>query len=90
MNWLLRKAEKGFGIDLFLKDEKKEIHLSQSFAMKHVEKFTKLTPRHFSWNHPTGACLTCGKSEVLSFRDDLVFLIRSDYRKRCSKALESS
>ena len=59
---------------IYFEDEKKEIHLSQSFACETCgEIYPKLTPRHFSWNHPTGACLTCGGlGEVLSFRDDLV------------------
>ena len=57
-----------------LGEEKKEIHLSQSLACEACGAvYPKLTPRHFSWNHPTGACLSCdGLGEVLSFREDMV------------------
>ena len=59
---------------LDLGSEKKEIHLSQSLACETCGAvYPKLTPRHFSWNHPMGACFTCdGLGEVLSFREDLV------------------
>lgn len=51
-----------------------EIFLSQSFACEKCGKtYPALTPRHFSWNHPDGACETCGGlGQVLSFREDLV------------------
>lgn len=51
-----------------------EIFLSQSFACEECGKtYPTLTPRHFSWNHPDGACETCdGLGQVLSFREDLV------------------
>jgi excinuclease ABC subunit A len=39
----------------------REIHLSQSLACEICgDVFDKLTPRHFSFNHPEGACPTCG------------------------------
>ena len=55
-------------------EKNKEIHLSQSFACESCGTvYPKLTPRHFSWNHPTGACSTCdGLGEVLSFKEELV------------------
>ncbi|MFW5883553.1 MAG: excinuclease ABC subunit UvrA, partial [Verrucomicrobiota bacterium] len=37
------------------------------------ETFEPLTPRAFSWNHPEGACPTCGGlGETLQFREDLI------------------
>ena len=56
------------------RDQKKEINLSQSLACESCGTvYPKLTPRHFSWNHPSGACATCdGIGDVLSFREDLV------------------
>ena len=55
-------------------DKSKKIHLSQSFACESCGTvYPKLTPRHFSWNHPIGACSTCdGLGEVLSFKEELV------------------
>ena len=55
-------------------DKNKIIHLSQSFACESCGTvYPKLTPRHFSWNHPMGACSTCdGLGEVLSFKEELV------------------
>ena len=55
-------------------EQKKEIHLSQTLACESCGTvYPKLTPRHFSWNHPSGACATCdGIGDVLSFREDLV------------------
>ena len=55
-------------------EQKKEINLSQSLACESCGTvYPKLTPRHFSWNHPSGACSTCdGIGDVLSFREDLV------------------
>lgn len=52
----------------------KEIFLSQSYACEQCGKtYPAVTPRHFSWNHPDGACETCGGlGQVLSFREDLV------------------
>jgi excinuclease ABC subunit A len=51
-----------------------EIFLSQSYACEECGKtYPTVTPRHFSWNHPDGACETCGGlGQVLSFREDLV------------------
>jgi excinuclease ABC subunit A len=55
-------------------DEKREINLSQSLACESCGTvYPKLTPRHFSWNHPSGACKTCdGLGDVLSFKEELV------------------
>ncbi|NBU86652.1 MAG: excinuclease ABC subunit A, partial [Verrucomicrobia bacterium] len=57
-----------------LGNEKKEINLSQSLACESCGTvYPKLTPRHFSWNHPSGACKTCdGLGDVLSFKEELV------------------
>jgi excinuclease ABC subunit A len=57
-----------------LGNEKKEIKLSQSLACESCGTvYPKLTPRHFSWNHPSGACKTCdGLGDVLSFKEELV------------------
>ncbi|HBJ60570.1 MAG TPA: excinuclease ABC subunit A [Opitutae bacterium] len=51
-----------------------ELFLSQSYACEQCgATYPTLTPRHFSWNHPDGACKRCGGlGEVLSFREDLV------------------
>lgn len=51
-----------------------EIFLSQSYACGECGKtYPTVTPRHFSWNHPDGACETCGGlGQVLSFREELV------------------
>ena len=51
-----------------------EVFLSQSFACEKCgSNYPTLTPRHFSWNHPDGACEKCGGlGQVLSFREDLV------------------
>jgi excinuclease ABC subunit A len=53
---------------------KNEINLSQSLSCEKCGVvYPKLTPRHFSWNHPSGACKTCdGLGEVLTFREELV------------------
>ena len=55
-------------------DDKREINLSQSLACESCGSvYPKLTPRHFSWNHPSGACKTCdGLGDVLSFKEELV------------------
>ena len=52
----------------------REILLSQSYACEKCGKtYPTPTPRHFSWNHPDGACETCGGlGEVLTFREELV------------------
>ncbi len=37
------------------------------------KSYPNLTSRHFSWNHPDGACGKCGGlGQVLSFREDLI------------------
>ena len=54
--------------------EWKELNLSQGFAC-HVcgTAYPTPTPKLFSWNHPDGACETCGGlGEVLRYREDLV------------------
>ncbi len=52
----------------------KEIKLSQGFACNLCGSiYPPLTPKLFSWNHPDGACATCGGlGEVLQFRGDLI------------------
>jgi excinuclease ABC subunit A len=52
----------------------REIFLSQSYACEKCgTTYPNLTPRHFSWNHPDGACETCGGlGQVLTFREELV------------------
>ena len=61
---LIEKEEGGF----------EETHFSQSYScLKCGKSYPNLTSRHFSWNHPDGACETCGGlGQVLSFREDLV------------------
>ena len=51
-----------------------ETFFSQSYACEKCgSTYPNLTPRHFSWNHPDGACQTCdGLGQVLSFREDLI------------------
>lgn len=58
---------------------KEEVNLSQSLSCEKCGSvYPKLTPRHFSWNHPSGACKTCdGLGEVLTFREELVIPDRS-------------
>ncbi len=52
----------------------KEIRLSQSLACNLCgEVYEPLTPRTFSWNHPEGACETCGGvGRTLQFKEELV------------------
>ncbi len=52
----------------------KEVFFSQSYSCEKCgSNYPNLTPRHFSWNHPDGACETCGGlGQVLSFREDLI------------------
>jgi excinuclease ABC subunit A len=51
-----------------------ELKLSQGFACNICgTTYPTPTPRLFSWNHPEGACNSCGGlGEVLRFREDLV------------------
>lgn len=51
-----------------------EISLSQGFACNQCgTTYPTPTPKLFSWNHPDGACTTCGGlGEVLRFREDLI------------------
>ena len=55
-------------------DHYKEVFFSQGYACEKCgSNYPNLTPRHFSWNHPDGACETCGGlGQVLSFREDLI------------------
>ncbi len=52
----------------------REINLSQSLACEICgDVFEKLTPKHFSFNHSQGACVTCGGlGRKLSFVPELV------------------
>ena len=54
--------------------EWREITLSQHLAcQKEGHVYQKLSPRSFSWNHPDGACPTCGGTgQTLQFHDHLV------------------
>src|SRR5690606_25497574 len=47
---------------------------SQSLACTRCgEVFEPLTPKSFSWNHPEGACETCGGvGQTLQFKEELV------------------
>jgi len=56
------------------KGEMKEISLSQGFSCSQCgASYPTPTPKLFSWNHPDGACSTCGGlGEVLQFREDLI------------------
>lgn len=51
-----------------------EIFFSQSYACEKCgSTYPNITPKHFSWNHPDGACEECGGlGQVLSFREDLI------------------
>ncbi len=51
-----------------------EFKVSQHLACEICgEVYDELTPRHFSWNHPEGACETCGGvGQTLQFRDELL------------------
>jgi excinuclease ABC subunit A len=51
-----------------------ELKLSQGFACNVCgTTYPTPTPKLFSWNHPEGACDTCGGlGEVLRYREDLV------------------
>jgi len=57
-------------------DQKKfdEVFFSQSYACEKCgSTYPNLSPKHFSWNHPDGACETCaGLGQVLAFREDLI------------------
>src|SRR6056300_1850831 len=51
-----------------------ELTLSQGFSCNQCgTSYPTPTPKLFSWNHPEGACSTCGGlGEVLRFREDLI------------------
>jgi excinuclease ABC subunit A len=55
-------------------DEFKTIALSQKLTDASGQfVYNELTPRHFSWNHPEGACPTCsGIGEKLYFVESLI------------------
>lgn len=52
----------------------KEFRVSQHFSCSICGKvYEPLTPRHFSWNHPEGACSRCGGvGQTLEFVDELL------------------
>lgn len=52
----------------------KEFRVSQHFSCSTCgEVYEPLTPRHFSWNHPEGACPRCGGvGQTLEFVDELL------------------
>ncbi|MGA2053456.1 MAG: excinuclease ABC subunit UvrA [Opitutales bacterium] len=52
----------------------REVALSQKLACTVCGTvYEALTPRHFSYNHPEGACAECGGlGRTLQFRDDLI------------------
>jgi len=52
----------------------REIQLSQHLACQaHGHVYHKLSPKDFSWNHPEGACPTCGGTgQTLQFHDDFL------------------
>ena len=56
------------------KDEFKELQLAQGFSCTSCgTNYPTPTPKLFSWNHPEGACSSCGGlGEVLRFREDLI------------------
>lgn len=66
--------ERAFALVENSKDEYTEIFLSQSYACEKCgSTYPNITPKHFSWNHPNGACEECGGlGQVLSFREDLI------------------
>jgi len=52
----------------------REFTVAQNLACtKCGETYEPLTPRHFSWNHPEGACPTCGGvGRTQQFREELL------------------
>ncbi|NDH16224.1 MAG: excinuclease ABC subunit A [Opitutae bacterium] len=66
--------EKAIALIEGAKDEFEELHLAQGFSCTHCgTSYPTPTPKLFSWNHPEGACSTCGGlGEVLRFREDLI------------------
>ncbi|NDV62945.1 excinuclease ABC subunit UvrA [Puniceicoccales bacterium CK1056] len=52
----------------------RSIPVSQHFACEKCGTvFPEITPRHFSWDHPDGACRTCGGlGETLQFTPELL------------------
>ncbi len=52
----------------------REIPLSQHLAcQEHGHVYQKLSPKSFSWNHPEGACPTCGGTgQTLQFHEDFL------------------
>jgi len=52
----------------------REFTVSQSLASAGTGRtWEPLTPRHLSWNHPEGACPTCGGlGRTLQFREELI------------------
>ncbi len=62
---------------LYQKDREsdwQELPLSQHLASEKTGiVYQKLSPKSFSWNHPEGACPTCGGTGyTLQFRDELI------------------
>jgi excinuclease ABC subunit A len=55
-------------------DEWKEVLVSQHFACEKCGiVYPTITPKHFSWDHPDGACGTCGGlGETMQFSGELV------------------
>ena len=66
--------ERAFALIENANDEYTEIFFSQSYACEKCgSTYPNITPKHFSWNHPDGACEECGGlGQVLSFREDLI------------------
>ena len=66
--------EKAIALIEGFKDEFEELQLAQGFSCTHCgTSYPTPTPKLFSWNHPDGACSTCGGlGEVLRFREDLI------------------
>lgn len=66
--------ERAFALVENANDGYTEIFFSQSYACEKCgSTYPNITPKHFSWNHPDGACEECGGlGQVLSFREDLI------------------
>jgi len=59
---------------VLLVDEDREFAISQNLSCTQCgETYEPLSPRHFSWNHPEGACPTCGGlGRTMQFREELL------------------
>ena len=71
-----REGQNQAFVDIYEGDNKKpkRLHLTQDLACQKCNTpYDSITPRHFSYNHPEGACQEChGLGEITQFQEKLV------------------